>query len=90
MERNILTIIDMILNQVPADDKVFIAELRDIKDSVPYTAPEAMLMRWERLTACINDFVGPPPLVEDWKIEAVATLMDKSFNTIKQLYGVKG
>jgi hypothetical protein len=62
--RNLLTVIDQMLNVIPTENTSFIAALRSRRDSVEYSAPELMRLRWESVAETLSDYI--PPDVEMW------------------------
>jgi len=66
--RNILEVIDQILNQIPQDfdDKIYLTqELQSIRESYIYSSPEGANYWWLQISHTLITFLKKPDT--DWK-----------------------
>jgi|APGre2960657373_1045057.scaffolds.fasta_scaffold261561_2 hypothetical protein len=76
--RNLVTVIDQMLNVIPTENASFIAALRSRRDSVEYSAPELMGLRWESVAETLSDYISQDEtLWTDWQKEVVKIWMGK-------------
>ena len=76
--RNIITVIDRVLRAVPdKDNGGFKFELRSLRSSALYTAPEIMGIAWERFARIFNQYI-PYPAKEQWMMECIDIFTDKA------------
>ena len=84
--RNLVTVIDQMLNVIPTENAIcnapstpsFIAALRSRRDSVEYSAPELMRLRWESVAETLSDYISQDEtLWTDWQKEVVKIWMGK-------------
>lgn len=56
MNRNLSDVIDQLLET--SEDEMLSIELKDIKDSVRFTAPELMPMRWRQVQVALQNHIS--------------------------------
>lgn len=66
-DRNISTVIDAVLTEVPTYHMHLRQRLGVIRNSAIYTSPEAMHLRWADLAATLGEHLPNPP-VEPWQV----------------------
>lgn len=77
--RDILSVIDNIINIIPANEKKFISAIKKVRLDSSYTAPEDMARRWMQLGIVFNEYV-PFPSVREWHKIAIKIFTDKGNN----------
>jgi hypothetical protein len=74
--RDITQVIDKIITVTPKDESAFIIELKALKESCMYTAPEDMTRRWDMLGNIFNHYI-PYPSTHEWHDIAIKIFTDK-------------
>lgn len=69
--RNLITVIDAMLEHIPRSEESTRTSLEDIKSSVAFAAPEAMKMWWNETANILVEEVGEPDC--QWK-ETIARI----------------
>lgn len=67
--RNIFSVLDAILKQIPdsfTHKKNMVRRFGFVQDSIRYTAPEALYLRWEQCAEILGDYIPSPEA--DWQI----------------------
>jgi len=83
--RNVFDVLSKIEDVCPTEWE---ARFTKCRRDLAYIAPELVSIAFAKVGECVTQVVGPPPLKEDWQVEAVAILMDKSAEDIRARYGV--
>ena len=64
--RDLNQVLDALVKQIPEDfehRKDMVSEFNSVRESIPYTAPEAMSLRWEQCAEILTDYI--PKLTTD-------------------------
>jgi len=69
-------VIDQLLKVVPMGEDLH-RMLKSQYDTVMYSAPELMPMRWRQVADILVDEMGIPPFTELWKKQVVKIWLDK-------------
>lgn len=80
--RDICRVIDQMDALVPNYDWCLKFGLKDIKDSVGYTAPEAIVMRWEQLQEHLMYSIGMNP-TQEYQFEVLSVFSGMTVDQIK-------
>lgn len=76
--RQLSTVINQMLSVIPSDKTDFIADLNRNLDSVMYSAPELMWMRWRNVADTLADHISPDvEMWTTWQKEVVEIWMGK-------------
>lgn len=76
--RDLVTVINKIIREIPHKETDLINYLEERKESCEYTAPEAMSIRWAEVANILYDHLGEPESFnEDWKHIVFNVWMDK-------------
>lgn len=62
--RDLVQVIDLMLAEVPAEEKVFRERLLDCRSSAAYSAPELMGCRWRATANVLLEELGAEPKPE--------------------------
>lgn len=65
-DRNILTVIDRIVAEIPEAETSLRARLASVRETASFTAPEAMTRSWRQLASVLT-YELPNPPVETWQ-----------------------
>ena len=86
--RELSTVIDKLIEALPNDGLHFIVEqqLLSIHESIPFTAPEAMSMRWGQVQEVVQRAVTEP-LSEEWMVRFIAVFTDLPVADVATGYG---
>lgn len=66
--RDLTQVMAAILRQIPDEFEYkerLVHEVSLVEESVPYTAPEAMFLRWEQCCEILSEYI-PTPII-DWQ-----------------------
>jgi len=66
--RDIIGVMDAVVKLIPPEfvgRSDLLVRIESIKSSVPYTAPEIMIMRWDQLESSLQHYLGIPDA--EWK-----------------------
>lgn len=74
--RNLVTVIDQMLEVMPASERGFIEALNSARHSAIFSAPELMRLRWEITAECLEDYITVP--TECWQQQLVDIWMDRN------------
>jgi hypothetical protein len=76
--RNLIEVIHQMQKQIPLSEERFHAALKSQEESILYSAPELMQLRWHETSYIINDFIHcPPDQLNEWQKKVVDIWMDK-------------
>ena len=75
--RNIVDVVDQILLVIPKEEHSFRAELKSLRSSALYAAPESTKMWWSEFQRIINDYLPHPNKCEDWQLHVGSIFIDK-------------
>ncbi len=82
--RDLVCVIDEILNVVPEKEKNFIRQLKRIQqDQATITAPENMV-RWEEVSYALEDYLYNPIPTKEWQFEILSIWSTKSTEEVKE------
>ena len=79
--RDLFTVLNEVLCEIPEDEEVFTAELLNVQDSVRYCAPEGMGLWWRNANEVINDHIPFTDNPTGWHKKVVDIWMDKDLGT---------
>lgn len=80
--RNLINVIDDMLDVVPKHNTELIEELERIKhDQIYRTAPESMV-RWEEVSYVLMDYIPIPK--EEWEFKVLSIWSTKSIEELKE------
>ena len=82
--RNLSEVINRILSEVPATEEDLIEQLKDVLNSLAYSAPENILMWWDETHCIIMDYVPDPPK-EKWQWIILSIFSTKPIKELKKL-----
>ena len=72
-ERNLSVVISNMLDIIPMEEQELITNLCNVQDSIDFTAPEAMGVRWRQVADCLNGyFMSAYDERIDWHRKVVA------------------
>jgi len=66
--RDLGSVMDAMLRQVPQDfqhRESLVRRFGFVRDSLPYTAPELLYMRWEQCAEILGDYIPEP--IDEWQ-----------------------
>jgi hypothetical protein len=74
--RNLVTVIDQMLNVIPTENTSFIIALTSRRSSAEYSAPELMGLRWRSVSETLEDHIPQDATIwTDWQKEVVKIWM---------------
>ena len=76
--RDIIEVIERIVEYIPEDKKLFITQLNSIKNSAMYTPPEAMHGRWYEASCILENNLGQVNQLpkDGWEMEVLKEWKD--------------
>ena len=77
--RDLFKLVNDIIEVTPDYETDMILELHNVKKSIPYTAPEIMIIRFQEVSRIVNDHIKD--LNEPWKNHVVWIWTDGSHGT---------
>ena len=75
-------VIQQMIDKIPTEEKLFIADLEWNKDDASYKAPEEVL-QWQRTQSTLEKHIPVPTL--DWHFEVLSIFTTK---TVEELKGI--
>lgn len=75
--RNLVEVIDKVLEIVPQDKKNFISQLKSIQASAGQSAQELNTLCYQMAELFTKEMPGEPPFAEAWQNKLVDLWMDK-------------
>ena len=76
--RDITSVINKMLNEIPAEEVGLIASLQSIISSVSFCAPENIGMWWSELHHVVNSHLPTPAECSPWQMQVGLIYMDKA------------
>lgn len=77
--RNIYDVVDRMIPLIPEDEGALLFELRSLRQSALYAAPESARMWWTEFHRVINEYLPPPgSQLTEWQTSVVNIFMDKA------------
>lgn len=79
--RDLATVISAMMQHVP-DGHALRIGFADVLDSIPYTAPEAITLRWQSTFELLAAHIGDKP-TEPWQWEVISVFSTKPVDILK-------
>lgn len=80
--RDLVYVIDEMLNVIPEKEKDFIRQLKRIQRDTYITAPENMV-RWEEVSYALQDYLYNPVPTKEWQYEILSIWSTRSIEDVK-------
>lgn len=82
--RNLVDVINEMVESIPESETDLIEELERIKsDQIQWTAPENMV-RWEEVSYALQDYLYNPQPTKEWEYVVLSIWSTKSVEEIKK------
>jgi len=85
MNRNLVNIIQQMIDEIPITEQDFINSLKDNQNSVSYAAPELMSMWWNEVVDTLWDFIPETP-TEEWQFKVLSIFSTKTVDELKRIF----
>ncbi len=74
--RKLSDVLDAVIQEIPEEFPDVLVDLRSLRQSVQYTAPELMRLRWIQLSEILNDALPDPTSTDapEW-VKRIASLV---------------
>jgi hypothetical protein len=69
-------VIDRVIECIPKDKSILIAELKRIKSNAFYVSPENMNRIWRNIAVSLEQYLNLPPQ-HDWELKIVSIMQGK-------------
>lgn len=67
--RNLVEVIDQMLEKIPESENSFLSSLEAIRTSTLFSAPETIRIRWKEVSINLAEFMEDKLQTEGWKRE---------------------
>ena len=84
MNRNLVNIIQQMIDEIPITEQDFINSLKDNQNSVSYAAPELMSMWWNEVHETLWYFIPEKPNKE-WQFKILSIFSTKTVEELKEI-----